>query len=201
MINTIVDSTVCENAVPFTWNGQNITGAGTYTYTTTSASGCDSTTTLNLSVTAVINTVVDSTVCENAVPFTWNGQNITGAGTYTYTTTSASGCDSTTTLNLSVSSVINTVVDSTVCENAVPFTWNGQNITGAGTYTYTTTSASGCDSTTTLNLSVSSVINTLLIQRFVKMLFRSPGMVRISLVPELILIQQPALRVVIRRQH
>ena len=64
MINTIVDSTVCENAVPFTWNGQNITGAGTYTYTTTSAAGCDSTTTLNLHIADVNLIITDpASVC------------------------------------------------------------------------------------------------------------------------------------------
>ncbi len=71
-----------------------------------------------------------------------------------FTTTGAAGCDSTTTLPL-VS--INVTVDTTVCQNAVPFTWNGQSVTGAGTYTFTTTGAAGCDSTTTLNVTLASV--------------------------------------------
>ncbi len=159
VISKVIDSTVCANALPFDWNGQSITGAGTYTFTTISSLGCDSTTTLNLSVKSVINKVIDSTVCANALPFDWNGQTITGPGTYTFTTASALGCDSTTTLNLSVNSVISKVIDSTVCANALPFDWNGQTITGAGTYTFTTASSLGCDSTTTLNLSVNSVIS------------------------------------------
>jgi len=50
-INETVNNTVCENELPITWNNQNITEAGTYTHTETLTNGCDSTTTLNLTVT------------------------------------------------------------------------------------------------------------------------------------------------------
>src|SRR6185436_19350352 len=161
VVNTISitrDTTVCSNAIPFVWNGQNVTGAGTYTYTTTGSAGCDSTTTLNVTLASLVTRNIDSTVCSNAIPFVWNGQNVTGAGTYTYTTTGAAGCDSTTTLNVTLASLVTRNIDSTVCSNAIPFVWNGQNVTGAGTYTYTTTGSAGCDSTTTLNVTLASLV-------------------------------------------
>ncbi len=158
VVTASVDTVVCTNAVPFTWNGINITGAGSYDYTTTASSGCDSTTTLNVTLSSVVTASVDTVVCTNAVPFTWNGINITGAGSYDYTTTASSGCDSTTTLNVTLSSVVTASVDTVVCQNSIPFVWNGINITGAGSYDYTTTASSGCDSTTTLNVTLSSVV-------------------------------------------
>ncbi|HVT84853.1 MAG TPA: T9SS type B sorting domain-containing protein, partial [Chitinophagaceae bacterium] len=158
VITKVIDTTVCSNAIPFSWNGINVTGAGDYPYTTTGSSGCDSTTTLHVTIAAVITKVIDSTVCANAIPFSWNGINVTGAGDYPYTTTGSSGCDSTTTLHVTIAPVITKVIDTTVCANAIPFTWNGQSVTGAGDYPFTTSSAAGCDSTTTLHVTLAPVI-------------------------------------------
>ena len=148
------------NGITGQWNPAvvNMTANGSYTFTP-DLNQCANPVTINIVINPVSNIVINSTVCGNSIPFTWNGQTITGAGTYSYTTLSSAGCDSTTTLNLLVSSTINVTINSTVCANAVPFNWNGQTITGAGTYTYTTLSSSGCDSTTTLNLTVYSLIN------------------------------------------
>jgi gliding motility-associated-like protein len=143
--------------MPFTWNGQAVTGAGTYTLTATGSAGCDSTTNLNVALASIITVDIDTTVCTNAVPFTWNGRAVTGAGTYTFTTTGSAGCDSTTNLNVALASVITVDIDTTVCANAVPFTWNGQTVTGVGTYTFPTTGSTGCDSTTTLHVAISSL--------------------------------------------
>ncbi len=117
MVTASVDTVVCTNAVPFAWNGINITGAGSYDYTTTASSGCDSTTTLNVTLSSVVTASVDTVVCQNSIPFVWNGINITGAGSYDYTTTASSGCDSTTTLNVTLSSVVTASVDTVVCTN------------------------------------------------------------------------------------
>jgi hypothetical protein len=46
---------------PYTWNGNNYSTSGTYTYTTTNAVGCDSVATLNLTVNATCNTVLNLT--------------------------------------------------------------------------------------------------------------------------------------------
>src|SRR5690606_30222522 len=87
-------------------------------------------------------------------PYQWNGQNITQAGTYTATLTAASGCDSVATLNLSVNQTLTSTTDLAICTAQLPYQWNGQSITQAGTYTTSLTAASGCDSVATLNLAV-----------------------------------------------
>ncbi|MBS1920316.1 MAG: hypothetical protein JST17_08690, partial [Bacteroidetes bacterium] len=158
VINITIDTSVCLNAVPFTWNGVSITGAGNYPFTTRSAAGCDSITTLHVTVAATITKDIDTTVCANAIPFTWNGVSITGAGNYPFTTRSTAGCDSITTLHVTVAATITKDIDTTVCANAVPFTWNGVSITGAGNYPFTTRSTAGCDSITTLHVTVAATI-------------------------------------------
>src|SRR5688572_26990711 len=158
VITAAADSVVCANQLPFTWNGINITAAGSYPFTTQSAAGCDSTITLTVTVSPVITAVADTVVCANQLPFAWNGINITAAGSYPFTTQSVAGCDSTITLTVTVSPVITAVADTVVCANQLPFTWNGINITAAGSYPFTTQSAAGCDSTITLTVTVSPVI-------------------------------------------
>jgi len=153
-INITIDSTVCDSQLPFTWNNQPISQAGTYTHTETTANGSDSITTLVLTVQSLIQYTIDSFVCEAQLPFTWNNQPISQAGTYTHTETTANGCDSTTTLILTVQSLIEHAIDSTVCDSQLPFTWNNQLISQAGTYIHTETTTNGCDSTTTLTLTV-----------------------------------------------
>src|SRR5678809_1669744 len=109
-----------RDRLPFNWNGQPITGAGTYIANLVSASGCDSVATLNVIVNSVVTSTTDTTVCQSALPFNWNGQSITAAGTYTANLTSASGCDSVATLNVIVNSVVTSITDTTVCQSALP---------------------------------------------------------------------------------
>lgn len=47
----------------------------------------------------------------------------------------------------------------TICNSALPYTWNGQTYTTAGTYNVVLQNAAGCDSTATLILNVSPVAN------------------------------------------
>src|SRR4030095_8264366 len=88
----------------------------------------------------------------NAITITWNTP---GQFLVTVQEHSADGCDGDIQSGIViVNPPVTNNIDSTVCSNAVPFVWNGQNVTSAGIYTYTTTGASGCDSTTTLNLTI-----------------------------------------------
>src|SRR4030095_16868985 len=150
--------TICENQLPYTWNGQSLTVAGTYSDTLTSAAGCDSIATLILKVTAVLRDTTTQTICQNQLPYTWNGQSLTVAGTYSDTLTSAAGCDSIATLILKVTAVLRDTTTQTICQNQLPYTWNGQSLTVAGTYSDTLTSAAGCDSIATLILKVTAVL-------------------------------------------
>jgi gliding motility-associated-like protein len=133
------------------WNGIDITASGDYTYQTKSVSGCDSTITLTVVVKQPTSSTNTVNICSNQLPYTWNGNNYTSAGSYTYILTNQAGCDSVATLVLNVSESVTGPVDSiTVCANALPYQWNGMTISAAGTYTATLKNIAGCDSIVTL---------------------------------------------------
>ena len=152
------EQTVCASALPYTWNGTEYTAAGTYTFNTVGANGCDSVATLNLTVNSQTTSTTEQTVCASALPFTWNGTEYSAVGTYTFNTVGANGCDSVATLILTISDVVTSTTEQTVCASTLPFTWNGSTYTTAGTYTFNTTGANGCDSVATLILTISDVV-------------------------------------------
>src|SRR4029078_3756391 len=163
-LTSTTNTTICANQLPYTWNGQTITAAGTYTANLTAVSGCDSIATLILTVNPALTSTTNTTICANQLPYTWNGQTITAAGTYTANLTAVSGCDSIATLILTVSPALTSTTNTTICANQLPYTWSGQTITAAGTYTANLVSVGGCDSIATLILTVNpaltSTINT-----------------------------------------
>ena len=77
------DITICQNALPYSWNSQSLTAAGTYTAVLQNINGCDSTVTLNLTVNPNVSSTQNITICQNALPYSWNNQSLTAAGTYT----------------------------------------------------------------------------------------------------------------------
>jgi len=71
----------------------------TTTYTLVNAQGCDSTVTLNLTITTNSYSIYD-TICGG--PYLWNNQVYNASGNYTQTFQAINGCDSIVTLNLTV---------------------------------------------------------------------------------------------------
>ncbi len=151
--------TVCNNNLPFTWNGNAYNSSGTYSINLTSTAGCDSLAILNLTVNDTAVSTTNIVLCSNQVPYAWNGHLYDSTGIYTATLISAGGCDSIATLNLIVNPVYDTTIDLTICTAQVPYNWNGNNYSSTGVYTATLTSSSGCDSVVTLNLTVQSFLN------------------------------------------
>ena len=149
---------ICNNQLPYTWNGQQIAAAGTYTDTLKSKSGCDSVSILELTVNAVVTSTTNITVCGNELPYNWNGQSYNSAGTYTDTLQNIAGCDSIARLVLTVNLIVTGTANTIICTNQLPYNWNGKEYTAAGTYTDTLTSTAGCDSVATLNLTVRPVL-------------------------------------------
>jgi hypothetical protein len=154
-INTPTGSSQVANACnTYTWseNGQTYTSSGTYNTVLTDINGCDSTITLNLTISTDEATTEDVTACGS---YTWsaNGQTYTANGTYVETLTNINGCDSVVTLNLTISTTAATTQNESACDS---YTWsaNGQTYTSSGTYVETVTSSTGCDSTVTLNLTI-----------------------------------------------
>ena len=147
---------ICPASMPYTWNGLTFNAAGTQTAHIITAGGCDSAATLNLTLKATSSSVTNITICPSGLPYTWNGLVFNAGGSQTKHLTNSVGCDSAAVLNLTVqtsSTSSNTTI--TICQNQLPYTWNGLIFTTAGKQTKLLTNSFGCDSAATLNLLVS----------------------------------------------
>jgi hypothetical protein len=159
-----VQVTICANQLPYLWNGITIPigGPAAAVYTTSNAAGCDSTVTLNLSVNNTTTLTETISICNNQLPYLWNGITVAAGGpaAATYTGLNAAGCDSIVTLNLNVSDTFASVDNVTICATALPYAWNGISVTsgGPGAATYTGLNAAGCDSVVILNLTVTPAL-------------------------------------------
>jgi hypothetical protein len=131
--------TVCENALPYIWNGTPYPAGGTFTVTLPGQSEeCDTLATLILTIAPIIETTDEVTVCENALPYIWNGTPYPVGGTFTITLPGqGEDCDTLATLILTVLPIIETTDEVTVCENALPYIWNGTPYPAGGTFTVT----------------------------------------------------------------
>ena len=83
------------------------------------------------------------------------GTTVTTSGAYSYTYSTVNSCDSVVTYNVTIKLPTSSTTNLARCSNQLPFSWNGQSLTAAGTYTATLTNAAGCDSVATLNLTIS----------------------------------------------
>ncbi len=157
-VTSTTNVTICADQLPYSWNSQSYPAAGTYSVTLTSSAGCDSVATLNLTVSPLVISTTNVTICVDQLPYSWNSQSYPAAGTYSVTLTSSAGCDSVATLNLTVSPLVISTTNVTICFDQLPYSWNSQSYPAAGTYSVTLTSSAGCDSIATLNLTVNPVV-------------------------------------------
>lgn len=143
----------------YTWpaTGLSYSTTGSYVANLTSVNGCDSTVTLNLTMSTSASSSSNASACNS---YTWsaNGATYTASGSYQTTLMSSTGCDSVVTLNLTINSPTAGTTAVSSCET---YTWpaNGQTYTSSGAYSATLTNASGCDSVVTLNLTILSPSN------------------------------------------
>jgi gliding motility-associated-like protein len=140
-----------------------VTAAGQYPVTLTSSGGCDSIVTTNLTVNSVLTASVDASICQGQTFTLPDGSSVTAAGQYPVTLTSSGGCDSIVTTNLTVSSVLTTSVDASICQGQSFTLPDGSTVTSAGQYPVTLTSSGGCDSIVTTNLTVNDLPEALVI--------------------------------------
>ena len=157
--NVTDDTTICQSALPYEWNGVTFTEAGTQTATMQTVNGCDSVVTMTLTVNEVYSETDTKTICFSALPYEWNGVTFNEAGTQTATLTAANGCDSVVTMTLTVNNVYHVSDAREVCESSLPYEWNGVTFTEAGTQTTTLPTVNGCDSTVTMTLTVYPTYN------------------------------------------
>ena len=154
------DSSVCANALPLSWNGVTFNNAGTQSVTLQTVHGCDSVVTMVLHVMSTYHPTVEKTVCQDELPYQWNGVTFSGAGTQVRNLQTVHGCDSVVTMVLHVSSIYQQTENRNVCVNELPYLWNGIVFDSAGTQTVTLPTVGGCDSVVTMVLAVSDTSRT-----------------------------------------
>jgi len=145
--NTVINAAICFPG-NYSFNGQNLTNAGTYSFVTPNFVGCDSTVTLNLIVNQPSQSSQTRVECDSLL---WNGQIYRTSGLYTFQTTNAVGCDSVATLSLTIGYTGDTSFALSACDSLV---WNGQILRQSGQYSAIFQSSTGCDSTVRLTLSM-----------------------------------------------
>src|SRR5207247_3132860 len=100
--NDPTNTTGGTSQLAYIWNGNPYSIAGTYKDTVRSTTnGCDTAAVLNLIITALINDTTNATVCTSQLPYIWNGNPYSIAGTYKDNVGSATnGCNTSEVLNL-----------------------------------------------------------------------------------------------------
>jgi len=146
--------TICENELPYTWQGVTFTESGTQVVTLQTPQGADSLVALHLTVYPTQYSDDYMSVCESELPYVWQGMTFTEAGAKPIILESSQGCDSVVTLHLSVYPTVTSDDYLTVTPSQLPYVWNGVTFTGEGTQTVTLQTIHGCDSIVNLHLTV-----------------------------------------------
>ncbi len=163
---TTTGDTVADECDTFAWYGSVYTASTeTPTHLSTNAALCDSTTTLHLTIRHSTSSTVEETIVENLLPYTFNGVTFTDSvSATTVTIANAAGCDSVITYSLSVEWNTGSRLDSNVCLNMLPITWNNEvfdttvaNVTMMRSVVIP--SASGSDSTILMRVHVRPIYN------------------------------------------
>ncbi|MBR1515654.1 MAG: T9SS type A sorting domain-containing protein [Paludibacteraceae bacterium] len=157
---------ICDSELPFTWEGETFTANDDYTdldeqtryrevtKNVQTKAGCDSIVTFRLTVYRTFNTPVEKIICSSELPYMWEGETFTEGGSKTLSLKTVHGCDSIVTMTLRVADQETTPLERQICESELPYTWDGEVFTEAGTRTKHYTSVYGCDSTVTYTLNV-----------------------------------------------
>ena len=159
--NVDIYETACDMYI---WHNTPYRQSGSYEWHGQTVNGCDSVETLRLTIHRSSMSVQDSTVCDNDLPFVWNGVTFYEAGTGSAILAGANAvhCDSVVLMMLHVNRTDTTVLYDTIVENQLPYYYtNGQIDTtfAAGTaqsstFRFLLQNVSGCDSTVTLYLTM-----------------------------------------------
>ena len=162
--STSVYDTIVENQLPYHINGLTFSEPGVQIATLTNHDGCDSIVTVHLFVHYNVTAEADSIICDNALPFVWNGATFTHNDTQTVVLTSHTGADSILTMRVYVNPTSLTTFIDTTCQNTA-YSNFGFSLTESETATpgFTTlyrteTNIFNCDSVIELHLLITPVI-------------------------------------------
>ena len=150
-------NTTSANGISGTWSPA-IDNLATTSYTFTPNIGeCATIQNMTVVVNTTSSSISNLTICDNDLPFIWNGLTFSENDTQSTTLTSNNtGCDSIVTLNLSVNPTSSIIEELTICQSELPYLWNGITFANSGSQTASLFTANGCDSIVTLNLTVIS---------------------------------------------
>jgi hypothetical protein len=155
-----VNTVSASECTSYTWsaNNETYTESGEYTELFSDVSGCDSLVTLNLIITGPSVGIDVQSACGS---LTWiDGNTYTeNNNSATFLLSDSNGCDSTVTLDLTISTPTTGVDTQVACGD---YEWIDGNIytEANNTATFTLLSAAGCDSVVTLDLTITSLIET-----------------------------------------
>jgi endonuclease I len=143
-------STGATNAlVQYSVNGGVFNNLSTLNFPISSSSGA-SAGTIDLTTIANLQNIHSSqTITIRILPY--GG---TGGTFYFYDRAASTAYDLSVVGNVRLCSTTNSTNNLSISSSALPYSWNGQNITTSGTYSYSTINSLGCDSIATLNLTI-----------------------------------------------
>ena len=142
------------SCTPYLWpaNGNTYSVTGTDVANLTSISGCDSTVTLNFTLSATSSSSENVISCGDYI-WPTTGLTYNTGGSYNVTLLGGSGCDSIVTLNLTIATPTVSSTNVSICDS---YTWltNGTTYNTSGIYNTVLVNSLGCDSTVTLDLTI-----------------------------------------------
>ena len=159
---TTTGDTVADECDHFTWYGTSYTAStDTPTHLSQNSVQCDSTTTLHLTIRHSTTGVEVDTVIENLLPYTYHDSIFADSVSHVAVVfPNTVQCDSVVDFTLFVHWNVDTTLYDTVCNDALPLTWNGvvfDTLVGESammTRTTVFTAHTGADSTITMHLTV-----------------------------------------------
>lgn len=155
LFNRYIDTTVCENAFPFTWHGVTFNDTIPQFTIIRKQDSIDDAVTMRVHVHPSVHTTVRDTVYENELPHTYQGIEFNDAITDSLITlTDTLECDSFIHYSLYVRRNSYNHTELTICESQTPYRWRGHALYSSCELTETIPNAQGGDSIMTLNLTV-----------------------------------------------
>lgn len=147
----------CRDMLPFAFNGdlvQSDSSEAYRTYHTLTTNGADSTIYLHLYITDNPTATFYDTVIENALPYVFRGFSFNGPTDTTLMLISATTCDTLADYHLHVWPNQSIQLVRHICDNELPFRWNGVIFNGSDTASVVMTDMHGADSNIFMTLRV-----------------------------------------------
>lgn len=150
-----IDTTVCDNELPFTWRGVTFSAAGSVDTIIINPNGVDDAVIMHLNVRQHSSSTINLEITENELPYSFNDVTFTNDTTdAVITLTNSVGCDSVIHFSLLVHRNSSVSLDTTLCDYQTPFYWLGIPFEESVSFTDSLQDIYGADSVVSLNLIV-----------------------------------------------